>query len=159
MTPIRIAGSQTEASAASAIMNWLSLTLCTNTQERSCIHQTCLVAGSIHIIHRHRVCYFLISWRKCISTEPCVYGSPGCATDDDCQEGLTCGLLGDVPTCLDLDECAQDPTICGPNSCLNLMTTYRLGCQSAQQFWLCCLAGLDAVNRLLKHCHWVSKRF
>ena len=64
--------------------------------------------------------------RKCISKEPCNYGNPGCATDSDCMTGLVCGLIGNVPTCIDLDECAQNPSICGTDTCINLITTYRL---------------------------------
>ena len=63
--------------------------------------------------------------RNCISTEPCDYLRPGCASDADCKTGLTCGLVGIVPTCLDLDECAQDPDICGSDTCINLISTYR----------------------------------
>ena len=63
--------------------------------------------------------------RNCISTEPCDYLRPGCASDADCKTGLTCGLVGIVPTCLDLDECAQDPGICGSDTCINLISTYR----------------------------------
>ena len=63
--------------------------------------------------------------RNCISTEPCDYLRPGCASDADCKTGLTCGLVGVVPTCLDLDECAQNPDICGSDTCINLISTYR----------------------------------
>ena len=46
--------------------------------------------------------------------------------------GLGCGMLDDAPTCLDLDECAQDPDICSAEPgtvCLNMVSTYRLDIQ------------------------------
>ena len=48
--------------------------------------------------------------------------------DDDCEEGLGCGMVNDEPVCLDMDECVQNPDICSGSPgtvCLNLISTYR----------------------------------
>ena len=52
----------------------------------------------------------------------------GCSIDDDCGEGLGCEWLDDKPTCLDIDECVQDPDICSDTpgtACRNLISSYR----------------------------------
>ena len=50
--------------------------------------------------------------------------------DEDCLEGLGCGMYEDMPHCLDINECDQDPDICSEEQgtvCLNLISTYRFG--------------------------------
>ena len=62
------------------------------------------------------------------SQQPCVYQAVGCSADDDCGEGLGCGWLDDKPTCLDINECVQDPDICNNSPgtvCRKLISSYK----------------------------------
>ena len=50
--------------------------------------------------------------------------------DEDCLDGLGCGMYEDMPQCLDINECDLDPDICSEEPgtvCLNLISTYRFG--------------------------------
>ena len=70
--------------------------------------------------------------RNCISTDKCDYMDVGCAVDEDCMDGLGCGMFDDKPQCMDINECDLDPDICNgqPGTvCLNLISTYRSGTQ------------------------------
>ena len=64
--------------------------------------------------------------RDCIPTDPCEYLKEGCASDEDCQTGLACGTFDGATLCLDKDECAENPDICGEAKvCLNILETYK----------------------------------
>ncbi|MED6244828.1 hypothetical protein ATANTOWER_025279 [Ataeniobius toweri] len=91
---------------------------------------------------------------------PCFTGRHGCDTNAVCRPGqgneFTCqcasGFNGDGRTCYDIDECRENPQICGPNSiCNNQPGTFRCECEDGYQF------GSDGrtcieVDRPVNHC-------
>uniref|UniRef100_A0A3Q2P057 Nidogen 1 n=1 Tax=Fundulus heteroclitus TaxID=8078 RepID=A0A3Q2P057_FUNHE len=91
---------------------------------------------------------------------PCFTGRHGCDTNAVCRPGqgndFTCqcasGFNGDGRTCYDIDECRENPRICGPNSvCNNQPGTFRCECEDGYQF------GSDGrtcieVDRPVNHC-------
>ncbi|XP_015235084.1 PREDICTED: nidogen-1 [Cyprinodon variegatus] len=91
---------------------------------------------------------------------PCFTGRHRCDTNAVCRPGqgndFTCqcasGFNGDGRTCFDIDECRENPGICGPNSvCNNQPGTFRCECEDGYQF------GTDGrtcieVDRPVNHC-------
>lgn len=74
---------------------------------------------------------------------PCFTGRHGCDTNAICRPGdgtqFTCdcatGFNGDGRTCYDIDECREDPQICGSHAiCNNLPGTFRCECEDGYQF-------------------------
>ncbi|KAM4591603.1 nidogen-1 [Odontesthes bonariensis] len=74
---------------------------------------------------------------------PCFTGRHGCDTNAVCRPGqgtqFTCqciaGFNGDGRTCYDIDECSDEPQICGPNAiCNNQPGTFRCECEDGYQF-------------------------
>lgn len=74
---------------------------------------------------------------------PCFTGRHGCDTNAVCRPGqgtqFTCqcavGFNGDGRTCYDIDECREDPTICGSHAiCNNQPGTFRCECEEGYQF-------------------------
>ncbi|KAA8584008.1 nidogen-1 [Etheostoma spectabile] len=74
---------------------------------------------------------------------PCFTGRHGCDTNAVCRPGqetqFTCqcaaGFNGDGRTCYDIDECAENPRICGSNAiCNNQPGTFRCECEDGYQF-------------------------
>ncbi|XP_023133776.2 nidogen-1 [Amphiprion ocellaris] len=74
---------------------------------------------------------------------PCFTGRHGCDTNAVCRPGegtqFTCqcaaGFNGDGRTCYDIDECRENPQICGPNAiCNNQPGTFRCECEDGYQF-------------------------
>ncbi|XP_008305030.1 nidogen-1 [Stegastes partitus] len=74
---------------------------------------------------------------------PCFTGRHGCDTNAVCRAGegtqFTCqcaaGFNGDGRTCYDIDECRENPQICGPNAiCNNQPGTFRCECEDGYQF-------------------------
>ena len=75
-----------------------------------------------------RVFYFAPKLRRsCIPTRPCGYKAVGCSWDSDCEPGLGCAFVDGQPTCLDIDECAQEGACDGlpGTKCINLISTYK----------------------------------
>ncbi|XP_014375969.1 nidogen-2 [Alligator sinensis] len=69
---------------------------------------------------------------------PCYDGTHVCDTTARCQPGAglqyscecTAGYCGDGQDCMDIDECAEGESRCGPFSvCLNSLGSYRCECQ------------------------------
>ncbi|XP_005795282.1 nidogen-1 [Xiphophorus maculatus] len=91
---------------------------------------------------------------------PCFTGRHGCDTNAICRPSqgneFTCqcasGFNGDGRTCYDIDECRENPQICGPNSiCNNQPGTFRCECDEGYQF------GIDGrtcieVDQPVNHC-------
>ncbi|KAM9344791.1 nidogen-1 [Symphorus nematophorus] len=74
---------------------------------------------------------------------PCFTGRHGCDTNAVCRPGqgnqFTCqcaaGFNGDGRTCYDIDECREDPQICGSHAiCNNQPGTFRCECEDGYQF-------------------------
>ncbi|XP_063054021.1 nidogen-1-like [Engraulis encrasicolus] len=74
---------------------------------------------------------------------PCFTGRHGCDTNAVCRPGegtqFTCecasGFTGDGRTCYDVDECREDPRICGVHAvCNNQPGTFRCECMDGFQF-------------------------
>ncbi|XP_053315113.1 nidogen-1 isoform X2 [Spea bombifrons] len=74
---------------------------------------------------------------------PCYIGTHGCDTNALCRPGqgnqFTCecspGFRGDGRACYDVDECQEQPNICGSNSlCNNHPGTFRCECIDGYQF-------------------------
>ncbi|XP_029962713.1 nidogen-1 [Salarias fasciatus] len=74
---------------------------------------------------------------------PCFTGRHGCDTNAVCRPGqgnqFTCqcaaGFNGDGRSCYDIDECAENPQICGPHAiCNNQPGTFRCECEDGYQF-------------------------
>ncbi|XP_060895366.1 nidogen-1 [Labrus mixtus] len=74
---------------------------------------------------------------------PCFTGRHGCDTNAVCRPGdgtqLTCqcaaGFNGDGRTCYDIDECGENPQICGSHAiCNNQPGTFRCECEDGYQF-------------------------
>ncbi|XP_047459404.1 nidogen-1 [Mugil cephalus] len=91
---------------------------------------------------------------------PCYTGRHGCDTNAVCRPGqgkeFTCqcatGFNGDGRSCYDIDECRENPQLCGPHAiCNNQPGTFRCECEDGYQF------GSDgqtcvAVNRPVDPC-------
>ncbi|KAM9847427.1 nidogen-1 [Aulostomus maculatus] len=74
---------------------------------------------------------------------PCFTGRHGCDTNAICRAGqetqFTCqcaaGFNGDGRTCYDIDECRENPQICGSHAiCNNQPGTFRCECVDGYQF-------------------------
>ncbi|KAE8280427.1 Nidogen-1 [Larimichthys crocea] len=74
---------------------------------------------------------------------PCFTGRHGCDTNAVCRPGqgtqFTCqcaaGFNGDGRTCYDIDECRENPQICGSHAiCNNQPGTFRCECDDGYQF-------------------------
>uniref|UniRef100_A0A8C9XC92 Nidogen 1 n=1 Tax=Sander lucioperca TaxID=283035 RepID=A0A8C9XC92_SANLU len=74
---------------------------------------------------------------------PCFTGRHGCDTNAVCRPGqetqFTCqcaaGFNGDGRTCYDIDECGENPRICGSHAiCNNQPGTFRCECEDGYQF-------------------------
>ncbi|KAI3363049.1 hypothetical protein L3Q82_011712, partial [Scortum barcoo] len=74
---------------------------------------------------------------------PCFTGRHGCDTNAVCRPGegtqFTCqcaaGFNGNGRTCYDIDECRENPQICGSHAiCNNQPGTFRCECQDGYQF-------------------------
>lgn len=74
---------------------------------------------------------------------PCFTGRHGCDTNAVCRPGqgnqFTCecaaGFNGDGRTCYDIDECRENPQICGSHAiCNNQPGTFRCECEDGYQF-------------------------
>ncbi|XP_026165537.1 nidogen-1 [Mastacembelus armatus] len=74
---------------------------------------------------------------------PCFTGRHGCDTNAACHAGqgnqFTCqcaaGFNGDGRTCYDIDECRENPHICGPHAiCNNQPGTFRCECEEGYHF-------------------------
>ncbi|XP_071337229.1 nidogen-1 [Trachinotus anak] len=74
---------------------------------------------------------------------PCFTGRHGCDNNAVCRPGegnqFTCqcasGFNGDGRTCYDIDECREDPQICGFHAiCNNQPGTFRCECEDGYQF-------------------------
>uniref|UniRef100_A0A4W6CIY4 Nidogen 1 n=1 Tax=Lates calcarifer TaxID=8187 RepID=A0A4W6CIY4_LATCA len=74
---------------------------------------------------------------------PCFTGRHGCDTNAVCRPGqgnqFTCqcaaGFNGDGRTCYDIDECREDPQICGFHAiCNNQPGTFRCECEDGYHF-------------------------
>ncbi|XP_074532459.1 nidogen-1 [Halichoeres trimaculatus] len=74
---------------------------------------------------------------------PCFTGRHGCDTSAVCRPGtgsqFTCecaaGFNGDGRTCYDIDECREDPQICGSHAiCNNQPGTFRCECEDGYLF-------------------------
>uniref|UniRef100_A0A6J0T6Z0 Nidogen-1 n=1 Tax=Pogona vitticeps TaxID=103695 RepID=A0A6J0T6Z0_9SAUR len=95
-----------------------------------------------------------------ISRNPCYIGTHGCDINAVCRPGtgnqFTCecsvGFRGDGRTCYDIDECLEQPTVCGSNAvCNNQPGTFRCECLEGYQFSAdgrTCVA----VERDINHC-------
>ncbi|XP_078069535.1 nidogen-1 [Mustelus asterias] len=78
-----------------------------------------------------------------VNQNPCYIGTHGCDTNAACrpEQGnrFTCecsaGFYGDGLTCYDLDECRENPSICGNYAvCNNQPGTFRCECFAGYQF-------------------------
>uniref|UniRef100_A0A2K6KB69 Nidogen-1 n=2 Tax=Rhinopithecus bieti TaxID=61621 RepID=A0A2K6KB69_RHIBE len=74
---------------------------------------------------------------------PCYIGTHGCDTNAACRPGprtqFTCecsiGFRGDGRTCYDIDECSEQPSVCGSHAvCNNHPGTFRCECVEGYQF-------------------------
>ncbi|XP_040824025.1 nidogen-1 [Ochotona curzoniae] len=74
---------------------------------------------------------------------PCYIGTHGCDTNAACRPGpgtqFTCecsiGFRGDGRTCYDIDECTEQPSVCGSHAiCNNHPGTFRCECVEGYQF-------------------------
>nr|XP_034964284.1 nidogen-1 [Zootoca vivipara] len=94
------------------------------------------------------------------SRNPCYTGTHQCDTNAVCRPGtgnqFTCecsvGFRGNGRTCYDIDECQEQPTVCGDNAdCNNQPGTFRCECLEGYQFSAdgrTCVA----VERVVNHC-------
>lgn len=95
-----------------------------------------------------------------ISRNPCYTGTHNCDTNAVCRAGtgnrFSCecsiGFRGDGNVCYDIDECSEQPGLCGSNAvCNNQPGTYRCECVDGYQFAAdgrTCVAVEYAIN----HC-------
>ena len=95
---------------------------------------------------------FLFNGTGCVVSNPCVAGTDDCARQATCTapgpfrgETYTCecnegwqgtGTVanGTGDRCVDIDECAQNPRICGPGRCSNTSGGYTCACNAGYQF-------------------------
>ncbi|XP_029925797.1 nidogen-1 [Myripristis murdjan] len=91
---------------------------------------------------------------------PCFTGRHGCDTNAVCRPGqgtqFTCecaaGFNGDGRSCYDIDECREDPQICGSHAiCNNQPGTFRCECVDGYQFASDGQTCIE-VNRPVDHC-------
>ncbi|XP_055969618.1 nidogen-1 [Sorex fumeus] len=73
---------------------------------------------------------------------PCYIGTHGCDTNAACRPGpgtqfnceCSIGFRGDGQTCYDIDECSEQPSVCGSHAvCNNLPGTFRCECVEGYQ--------------------------
>ncbi|XP_036210818.1 nidogen-1 [Myotis myotis] len=92
---------------------------------------------------------------------PCYIGTHGCDTNAACQPGagnqFACecaiGFRGDGRTCHDIDECSEQPSVCGSHAiCNNHPGTFRCECEQGYRFSEegTCVAAMD--ERPINHC-------
>ncbi|XP_068837823.1 nidogen-1 [Capricornis sumatraensis] len=92
---------------------------------------------------------------------PCYTGSHGCDANAACRPGpgtqFTCecsiGFRGDGRTCYDIDECSEQPSVCGNHAvCNNHPGTFRCECVEGYRFSEAgtCVADMDL--RPINHC-------
>uniref|UniRef100_A0A452FG20 Nidogen-1 n=1 Tax=Capra hircus TaxID=9925 RepID=A0A452FG20_CAPHI len=92
---------------------------------------------------------------------PCYIGSHGCDANAACRPGpgtqFTCecsiGFRGDGRTCYDIDECSEQPSVCGNHAvCNNHPGTFRCECVEGYRFSEAgtCVADMDL--RPINHC-------
>ncbi|XP_023600325.1 nidogen-1 [Myotis lucifugus] len=74
---------------------------------------------------------------------PCYLGTHGCDTNAACQPGAgnqfacecSIGFRGDGRTCHDIDECSEQPAVCGSHAvCNNHPGTFRCECEQGYRF-------------------------
>ncbi|XP_006895439.1 PREDICTED: nidogen-1 [Elephantulus edwardii] len=74
---------------------------------------------------------------------PCYIGTHGCDTNAACRPGpgteffceCSIGFRGDGQTCRDIDECLEQPSVCGSHAlCNNHPGTFRCECVEGYQF-------------------------
>ncbi|GAB5578343.1 low-density lipoprotein receptor-related protein 4 [Prionailurus iriomotensis] len=74
---------------------------------------------------------------------PCYIGTHGCDTNAACRPGpgvqfaceCSIGFRGDGRTCSDIDECSEQPSVCGSHAiCNNHPGTFRCECVEGYQF-------------------------
>ncbi|XP_019274485.2 nidogen-1 [Panthera pardus] len=74
---------------------------------------------------------------------PCYIGTHGCDTNAACRPGAgvqfacecSIGFRGDGRTCSDIDECSEQPSVCGSHAiCNNHPGTFRCECVEGYQF-------------------------
>ena len=64
--------------------------------------------------------------KRCYPHKPCGNLHKGCETDNDCLSGLRCT----DKICTDIDECAENPDLCGVSAiCSNNIRSYSCTCQ------------------------------
>ncbi|XP_040092242.1 nidogen-1 [Oryx dammah] len=92
---------------------------------------------------------------------PCYIGSHGCDANAACRPGpgaqFTCecsiGFRGDGRACHDIDECSEQPSVCGNHAvCNNHPGTFRCECMEGYRFSEAgtCVADMDL--RPINHC-------
>uniref|UniRef100_A0A8B9N5V0 Nidogen-1 n=1 Tax=Accipiter nisus TaxID=211598 RepID=A0A8B9N5V0_9AVES len=78
-----------------------------------------------------------------INRNPCYTGTHNCDTNAICRPGTgnrffcecSVGFRGDGNVCYDIDECSEQPALCGSNAvCNNQPGTYRCECVEGYQF-------------------------
>ncbi|XP_025964741.1 nidogen-1 isoform X2 [Dromaius novaehollandiae] len=78
-----------------------------------------------------------------INRNPCYTGTHNCDTNAICRPGTgnrffcecSVGFRGDGRVCYDVDECSEQPALCGSNAvCSNQRGTYRCECVDGYQF-------------------------
>ncbi|XP_056343275.1 nidogen-1 [Oenanthe melanoleuca] len=78
-----------------------------------------------------------------INRNPCYIGTHNCDTNAVCRPGTgnrffcecSIGFRGDGSVCYDIDECSEQPGLCGSNAeCNNQPGTYRCECAEGYQF-------------------------
>uniref|UniRef100_A0A8B9IP37 Nidogen 1 n=1 Tax=Anser cygnoides TaxID=8845 RepID=A0A8B9IP37_ANSCY len=78
-----------------------------------------------------------------INRNPCYTGTHNCDTNAICRPGTgnrffcecSIGFRGDGNVCYDVDECSEQPAVCGSNAvCNNQPGTYRCECVDGYQF-------------------------
>ncbi|XP_053155988.1 nidogen-1 isoform X2 [Hemicordylus capensis] len=93
---------------------------------------------------------------------PCYTGTHGCDTNAVCRPGpgnqFTCecsvGFQGDGRACYDVDECLEQPTMCGSNAvCNNQPGTFRCECLEGYQFSSDGRTCVDVDECQLNRCH------
>ncbi|XP_052495429.1 nidogen-1 [Budorcas taxicolor] len=92
---------------------------------------------------------------------PCYTGSHGCDANAACRPGpgtqFTCecsiGFRGDGRTCYDIDECSEQPLVCGNHAvCNNHPGTFRCECVEGYRFSEAGTCVADVDLRPINHC-------